>query len=123
MNFIDPRIAHVLTHPGAFALQVLKAFRANQGLLLAGAVAYYTLLSIVPLLILMVIALSHVIDQAELLVTLRRALGWVVPGQSTPLVEELTSFLGHRQVVGWFLLATMLFFSSLAFRCWRTRSR
>lgn len=116
MNFIDPRIAHVLTHPGAFALQVLKAFRANQGLLLAGAVAYYTLLSIVPLLILMVIALSHVIDQAELLVTLRRALGWVVPGQSTPLVEELTSFLGHRQVVGWFLLATMLFFSSLAFR-------
>jgi uncharacterized BrkB/YihY/UPF0761 family membrane protein len=30
----------------------LRAFRANQGLLLAGAVAYYTLLSIVPLLIL-----------------------------------------------------------------------
>jgi hypothetical protein len=28
---------------------VLKHFRANQGLLLAGAVAYYTLLSLVPL--------------------------------------------------------------------------
>jgi len=28
-----------LRHPGAFALQTLKAFRANQGLLLAGAVA------------------------------------------------------------------------------------
>ena len=41
----------VLQHPGAFALRVLKAFRKNQGLLLAGAVAYYALLSIVPLLI------------------------------------------------------------------------
>ena len=72
----------VLKHPGAFALQTLKAFRANQGLLLAGAVAYYALLSIVPLLILTVIALSYVIDQAELLVTLGRYLEWLVPGQS-----------------------------------------
>ena len=42
-----------------------RRFSANQGLLLAGAVAYYALLSIVPLLILTVIALSHVIDQAR----------------------------------------------------------
>lgn len=39
---------YILSHPLAFALQVLKGFRANQGLLLAGAVAYYSLLSIVP---------------------------------------------------------------------------
>ena len=102
-------------HPGAFALQVIKAFRANQGLLLAGAVAYYTLLSIVPLLILVVIALSHVIDQAVLLETLRRALEWVVPGQSRAVVQELAAFLAHRDVLGWVLLGTMLVFSSLAF--------
>jgi len=102
-------------HPGAFALQVIKAFRANQGLLLAGAVAYYTLLSIVPLLILVVIALSHVIDQAVLLETLRRALEWVVPGQSNAVVQELAAFLAHRDVLGWVLLGTMLVFSSLAF--------
>jgi membrane protein len=100
---------------GAFALQTLKAFRANQGLLLAGAVAYYALLSIVPMLILIVIALSHVIDQRELLDTLGRYLGWLVPGQSKPIVAELASFLEHRDVMGWLLLATMLFFSSLAF--------
>jgi membrane protein len=47
MKLIDPRTAHVLKNPVAFALQVLKAFQANQGLLLAGAVAYYALLSIV----------------------------------------------------------------------------
>jgi len=105
----------VLKHPGAFAVQTLKGFRANQGLLLAGAVAYYALLSIVPLLILTVIALSYVIDQAELLDTLGRYLEWLVPGQSKLIVAELTNFLHHREVIGWLLLATMLFFSSLAF--------
>jgi membrane protein len=105
----------VLKHPGAFAVQTLKAFRANQGLLLAGAVAYYALLSIVPLLILTVIALSYVIDQAELLNTLGRYLEWLVPGQSKLIVAELTNFLDHRDVIGWLLLATMIFFSSLAF--------
>jgi YihY family inner membrane protein len=115
MQIIDQRTQAVLRHPGRFALRTLKSFRANQGLLLAGAVAYYALLSIVPLLILIVIALSHVLDQGELLQTLGRYLEWLVPGQSKAIVKELASFLGHRDVVGWVLLGTMLFFSSLAF--------
>ena len=107
--------SQVVKHPARFALQVLRAFRANQGLLLAGAVAYYTLLSMVPLLILIVIALSHFIDQAELLETLRRALEWVAPGQAKAVVKELANFLEARVAVGWVLLGTMLVFSSLAF--------
>ncbi len=106
---------YVLKHPGAFFAQTLKSFRANQGLLLAGAVAYYTLLSVIPLLGLIVIALSHVIDQRELLVTLARYLEWLVPGQSKAIVRELATFVEHRDVIGWVLLMTMLFFSSLAF--------
>ena len=93
----------------------MKGFRANQGLLLAGAVAYYALLSIVPLLILTVIALSQVIDQAELLATIGRYLEWLVPGQSRAIIGELAHFLDNRGDVGWLLLATMIFFSSLAF--------
>jgi len=104
-----------LAHPRAFAWRVLCGFRANQGLLLAGAVAYYALLSIVPLLILSVIALSHVIPEHELLDTIGRYLAWLVPSQSGAVVAELKSFLDHRDVVGWVLLASMLFFSSLAF--------
>jgi YihY family inner membrane protein len=115
MKLIDAQAAHVLRNPGAFAISTLKAFRANQGLLLAGAVAYYALLSIVPLLILTVIALSHWIDQAELLQTLARYLEWLVPGQSKAVVAELSNFLKHSDVIGWVLLATMVFFSSLAF--------
>lgn len=115
MQILSHQAAHVMANPAAFAWRVLKGFRANQGLLLAGAVAYYALLSIVPLLILAVIALSHVIDQAELLQTLGRYLEWLMPVQSRAVVAELATFLEHRDVVGWVLLVTMLFFSSLAF--------
>jgi membrane protein len=115
MRILSPPTRYVLAHPGKFAWRVLKGFKANQGLLLAGAVAYYALLSVVPLLILTVIALSHVIDQAELLETLRRYMDWLMPGQASALVGELANFLTHRDVIGWVLLGTMLFFSSLAF--------
>jgi membrane protein len=112
---LSPAAAQVLARPGAFARQVLQGFMRNQGLLLAGAVAYYALLSVVPLLILAVIGLSHVVDQAELLETLGRYLEWLLPGQSAAVIRELASFVQHRDVVGWVLLVTMLFFSSLAF--------
>ena len=104
-----------LAHPRAFAWRVLCGFRANQGLLLAGAIAYYALLSIVPLLILSVIALSHVIPEHELLATIGRYLAWLVPSQSNNVITELRAFLDHRDVVSWLLLGSMLFFSSLAF--------
>ena len=115
MHDLGRQAAYVVTHPRAFTMRVLRAFRANQGLLLSGAVAYYTLLSIVPLLILILIALSRIIDQAQLLATLGRYLEWVTPGQSEAIIGELASFLDHREVMGWVLLATMLFFSTLAF--------
>jgi YihY family inner membrane protein len=115
MRAFGPQAAYVVANPGAFVLRVLRAFRANQGLLLAGAVAYYTLLSIVPLLILMLIALSRFIDEGELLATLGRYLEWLIPGQSTAVIGELAHFVEHRDVIGWVLLATMIFFSSLAF--------
>jgi membrane protein len=115
MRVFTPRVAFVLQNPLGFSWCVLKQFKKNQGLLLAGAVAYYALLSIVPLLILLVIALSHIVDQALLLSTLGRYLEWLVPGQSKAVIGELQDFLASRDVVGWLLLATMLFFSSLAF--------
>src|SRR4051812_39329434 len=91
-------------HLGAFAWRTLKAFKANQGLLLAGAVAYYALLSIIPLVILMVIALSHFIPEVELVEATQRYLDWIVPGQGEALGDQLTLFLQHQQVVSWVLL-------------------
>jgi len=115
MPKLGPLVTQIFANPWRFVARTLSSFRANQGLLLAGAVAYYALLSIVPLLILIVIALSHVIAQDELLLTLSRYLVWLIPGQSEAVVVELANFLAHRAVIGWVLLVTMLFFSSLAF--------
>jgi len=115
MQLLDARIRLVLRHPCRFLLDALVHFRANQGLLLAGAVAYYALLSIVPLLILMLIGLSQLVDPVELLETVERYLEWLLPGQSHALVTELARFLNNRGVIGWVLAITMVFFSSLAF--------
>ena len=105
----------MLERPGAFALRALKAFKANQGLLLAGAVAYYALLSIIPLLILVLIVLSHIVDRALLLETMARYLGWLFPGEGRAVLAELENFIEHRDVLGWVLGITLVFFSSLAF--------
>jgi len=115
MHVLSPAAAWVAAHPREFVRRVLKGFKTNQGLLLAGAVAYYALLSVVPLLILTVITLSHYVDQQELIATLAHYLEWLMPGQSQAVVHELDKFVEHREVMGWLLLATMLFFSSLGF--------
>jgi YihY family inner membrane protein len=115
MSRARTRASAVLKHPGAFAIRVLKGFRANQGYLLAGAVAYNTLLSILPLLILILIVLANYVDEAALLSTLDRYLDLIVPGQSEAIMHELALFLDHRHTIGWVLVVTLLFFSSLAF--------
>jgi YihY family inner membrane protein len=107
--------AYIVGHPLAFTIGVLKSFRANQGLLLAGAVAYYALLSIVPFLMLVVVVLSHFLNEAELLLTLRRYLELLLPGQSAAIVAEVAHFLAERDLITWVLAATMVFFSSFAF--------
>jgi YihY family inner membrane protein len=111
----EPANRYILAHPLRFAWHTLKCFHANQGLLLAGAVAYYSLLSIVPFLMLLVVVLSHYIDTGVLLATLTRYLEWLVPSQSRAIVNELSQFLAERELVTWVLGVFMLFFSSLAF--------
>lgn len=105
----------ILRHPGAFLLRVVRQFRANQGLLLAGAVAYYAMLSLIPLLILTVMLLTFFFPEERVLAVLGEYLEFIVPGQSVALVEGLRTFLLHGATVGAVLVLTMLFFSSLAF--------
>jgi membrane protein len=105
----------VLTHPLAFVLRVLRNFQVHRGFLLAGAIAYNALLSLIPLLILSVIVLSHLVSPAVLLETLGHYLEWLVPSQSHAVLEELSRFLEQHVAIGSALLATMFFFSSLTF--------
>ncbi len=100
---------------GSFLLSVLRDFKRNQGLLLSGAVAYYTLLSLVPLLILTLVALSHFIDDKQLFRTLSAYFEMVIPGYAATVTEQVRVFLEHRHVVGIIGFLVMLFFSSIAF--------
>lgn len=98
-----------------FVLSVLRGFRANQGLLLAGALAYYSLLSIVPLFTLLLVVLSHVVPEPDLMATLDGFLRLIVPGQSGAVIDQVALFLQQRQVVSWVVGFILLFFSSIAF--------
>src|SRR5512147_176624 len=98
-----------------FLMRVVRGFRRNQGLLLSGAVAYYTQLSIVPLSILALVVLTRFIEEQELIHTLSTYLEMVIPGYAATLTEQVRVFLAHRKVIGIIGFLVMLFFSSIAF--------
>lgn len=98
-----------------FSVRVLRDFRRNQGLLLSGAIAYYTILSIVPMALLAVIIFTHVLDDQQLLQIMSAYLEMVIPGYAQLLAGQVESFIQHRTVVGVVGFGAMLFFSTMAF--------
>lgn len=98
-----------------FVGRVLRDFKRNQGLLLSGAIAYYTLLSIVPLSILAIVVFSHFFEEQLLYQIMTTYLDMVMPGYAITLTEQVQEFIAHRNVVGIVGFVVMLFFSSMAF--------
>lgn len=115
MTVPPSRIQSVLRAPLSFVGVIFSGFRANQGFLLAGAVAYYTLLSIVPLFALILVALSQVIEPQRLLDITQGYLALVAPGEAPALMAQIEVFIENWKLVGVVGLTVMLFFSSLAF--------
>jgi len=105
----------ILQRPGKFLWRVLVGFKRNQGLLLAGGVAYYTLLSIIPMLALILVGLSHFIDEQQLYNTILTNLKLVIPAYAESVTGQVWGFLARRQLVGIVGIFIMLFFSSMAF--------
>jgi membrane protein len=110
-----PKCYSVLRRFAGFMGQVVMGFRRSQGLLLSGAVAYYTLLSVIPMLTLILVVLSHFIGEQNLYRTVVTHLEIILPNYSEQLAEQVWSFLKHREVVGGVGLLVMLIFSSVAF--------
>ena len=94
---------------------MLIGFKRNQGLLLAGAVAYYTLLSVIPMLALILVGLSHFIEGEQLYNTIHSNLKLVIPAYAESVSDQVWNFLARRQLVGIIGILFMLFFSSMAF--------
>jgi membrane protein len=81
----------------------------------AGACAYYTLLSIVPLFALLLIVLSQFFEQEQLLRVIATETELVIPGYADALVTQLRVFLQHWELIGVVGFVFLLFFSSMAF--------
>lgn len=109
------RASFVVNNPLRFVKQVFKGFRANQGFLLSGAIAYYTLLSIIPMIVLILVMLSLFQDPQQLLIVLREYLVLVTPGQVDVVVDQVQVFLQNWKVIGVLGFVLLLFFSSFAF--------
>lgn len=98
-----------------FVATVIADFRRSRALVLSGAVAYNTLLSLVPLFAVLLIALSHLVDEQRLLETVASNLDLLIPGQADAVTAQVASFLAQRHVVGLVGILALLFFSSMAF--------
>lgn len=99
----------------AFLRRIAVAFYRNQGFLMAGALAYYALLSLLPLLILSIIGLSQLVEPGLLLDAIGRNLDWLLPNQAGQLLADVSAFLDHRGTIGVTMFGTLLFFSASAF--------
>jgi YihY family inner membrane protein len=110
------RVKALLSFPlWTFSWRVLVNFRRNQGLLLAGAVAYYALLSIVPLFALLLVGLAHVFERDRLIAIATTNLEVLVPGYAEIISEQVAGFLDNREVIGLVGGGSLLFFSAMAF--------
>jgi YihY family inner membrane protein len=93
----------------------ITSFHKNQGFLLASAVAYNALLSIVPLFTVLLVALSHLVDERLLLEGTDRTLRMIIPGRTAVFTVQLASFIENRRLIGVVSGVMLLFFSSIAF--------
>lgn len=112
---LSTRVKFILGQPWRFLLQVVAGFRANQGLLLAGAIAYYALLSVVPIFALILVGLTQVFDPDQLLETTNDYLELLAPGQAEALTGQIAEFLENWKLIGIAGFSALLFFSSMAF--------
>jgi YihY family inner membrane protein len=112
---LSSRVRYILNEPLQFILRVFNGFRANQGFLLSGAIAYYTLLSIIPMIALILVVLSQFKESSELISVLREYLVIVTPGQSDAVISQVNVFLQNWQLIGVLGFFLLLFFSSFAF--------
>jgi membrane protein len=99
------------------AAHVLRAFVRNGAIDLAGAVAYNSLLSIIPLFLVVTAIFGRFVEREGFIDVVLREIAQVAPADlSAPLTDALRSLLEVPYTGGIVGAITLLFFSTLAFR-------
>ena len=100
-----------------FVWRVVRRFLGpSRGFLLAGAVGYNALLSIIPLFIVLLVVLSGFFDEGTILTAVATELSIILPGRQERITDVIAAFMDNRDVVGGVGFLVMMFFSSIAFR-------
>lgn len=99
-----------------FAYRVLRNFMRNHGILLAGGVGYNVLLSAVPMLAVLAVLLTRVVNEEQLLEVMVVQAQHFAPSHASLLLDAVRAFMESRDIIGIVGLPVMLFFSSFAFR-------
>ena len=110
------RVPVTLMRLGSFLLRVLSHLSKNHALLLAGGIAYNLLLSIVPLLTVLLVGLTHVLDRQQLLDIVQGQLALLIPTQTQTITDQVAMLIDNADVIGGIGILVLLFFSSWAFK-------
>lgn len=114
-SFTGTTTFEAMRYETPFLIRVFRSFRRNNLMLMAGGVAYSTLLSIIPLSALLFLTLTFFFDEQFVIQSLSSHLQFLVPGNSDLLTKQLKYFLEHRKFFGGLNIVILLFFSSMAF--------
>ncbi|MGO1463118.1 MAG: YihY/virulence factor BrkB family protein [Marinobacter sp.] len=99
-----------------FVRRVIRNFLRNHGILLAGGVGYNVLLSAVPMLAVLTVLLTRIVDEEQLLQVMAVQAQHFAPGHADLLLDAVRAFMESRDIIGIVGLPVLLFFSTFAFR-------
>ena len=116
LNSDDKPPGAILQRWWQFSHRVLHKFVRNHGVLLAGGVGYNVLLSAVPLLALLGVLLTQVVDEEQLLQVMAMQAQHFAPAHAGLWLDAVRAFMDSRDIIGLAGIPVLLFFSSFAFR-------
>ncbi|MBK7826720.1 YihY/virulence factor BrkB family protein [Nannocystis sp.] len=99
-----------------FTLRVLSHLSKNHALLLAGGIAYNVMLSIVPLLTVLLVVLTRLLDRQQLLDIISTELALLIPSQAQSITDQVGALIDNADIIGGVGILVLLFFSSWAFK-------
>ncbi|MEX1058293.1 MAG: hypothetical protein WED11_11210, partial [Natronospirillum sp.] len=83
-----------------FSSRVLKRFLRNHGILMAGGIGYNVLLSIIPLLGLLGVLLTQLVEERRLLAVMSLQARHVAPAHSDLIMDAVRAFMEARELIG-----------------------
>jgi YihY family inner membrane protein len=98
------------------AKETAVSFRKDDGMTLAAALSFYSILSLIPLSMIVVSILGHIIGQSdEALGRIMEAMTEVIPTLSPRFLHEISNIINRKVTSGWIGIVVLFFVASVLF--------